>query len=396
LIRFLQASGLALVATATTLLAAEALFRALDWDFSGERAAQSAHPIFYRLPSEPLGPVFFRRPGPDTWVGNVLSQGFRAQWGDRAADPFPNEPVVRVDYDRDGFRNPDDLAAWEIAVMGDSFTELGQLAWEDLFTTELARRLGLRVKNLGASFTGPLSHRLFLERFGASPALEHALLVFFEGNDLEDLGHERAAFRRWRRTGVRPRRSIVPQTSLFRHLQGRLAARPAPQEEPAWSDLLEIRKAYFASEAGEIPVTLNDTPPGRDGVPQPQAFTRALAAFAGTARRLGATPWLVYMPCKRRALHGHLRFGERTEPDLVEWTPTDLPDFVREQAEGLGMSFVDLTPALLAEAARGRLLYNPVWDTHLNRAGSHRVARELAEALSAAAERARRRTRDRG
>jgi hypothetical protein len=133
-----QTIGLAVIATLATLLAAELVFRAVGYDFSRAHAAQAANPIYYRLPTEPVGPVFFRRPGPDIWVGNVLSEGFRVQIGDEG-DPYSAEPVVEVRYDRDGFRNPDDLVDWRP-------TDL------PAYVQEVATRLGRRFIDLTQPF----------------------------------------------------------------------------------------------------------------------------------------------------------------------------------------------------------------------------------------------------
>ena len=65
-----------------------------------------------------------------------------------------------------------------------------------------------------------------------------------------------------------------------------------------------------------------------------------------------------------------------------DWQPTDFPSYVQELAQKHGMRFIDLTPALVAEAqATGSLLYNTMYDCHLNRRGSEVVAATLIEAL---------------
>ena len=46
-----------------------------------------------------------------------------------------------------------------------------------------------------------------------------------------------------------------------------------------------------------------------------------------------------------------------------------------------GIRFIDLTAALRREADAGRLTYNPIADTHLNRLGSLTVGEALADAL---------------
>ena len=382
-----RTASLAVAAVAATLAAAELGFRAIGYDFSGARAAHEAYPIYYRRPTVAVGSVFFRRPGPAVWRGNVLARGFDAELGsqDETPNPYRDGPEITVRYDADGFRNPETLEDWTIAVAGDSFTELGYLADEDLFTSQLGRHLGVGVKNLGASFTGPLTQIFYLEQYAASPSLRQAVLVFFEGNDLADLRDESRALRRWRATGERPRREIQPQSSLLCHLRRRLAADAGERRRLSIQEFIPRHLGFFDSVSGEVPVTVQHAPPSAAelGAAGRQRLDRTLAKLAAVAGGLGAEPWLVYMPSKRRVLHERLRMAETAEPELVRWRPGELAQLVAETAERRGVHFLDLSPALLAEAARGRLLYNGVWDTHLNREGSHLVGRVLAEALGA-------------
>ena len=84
---------------------------------------------------------------------------------------------------------------------------------------------------------------------------------------------------------------------------------------------------------------------------------------------------------KRRVLHGQLRFLPASSPEMVAFEPTDLPDFVAELARGHGITVVDATPALVAEAQAGVLPFNAIFDTHLNPAGHRAVAKALAGAM---------------
>ena len=70
-----------------------------------------------------------------------------------------------VAYDRAGFRNPCDLSAAEVVVLGDSFVEGGLVAADDLMTATLARLLGCTVANLGQSSYGPQQELAVLKRF---------------------------------------------------------------------------------------------------------------------------------------------------------------------------------------------------------------------------------------
>ena len=369
---------LVLASTALCVLAVEGVFRWIGFDFeAGQQQAYEAYPPFYRQPRKPLGDVFFHRHGPAAWTGQVLAIGLRNDGG--LDDAFADEPEAIITYDHDGFRNPDDLADWNLVVIGDSFVELGHLPYEALFTTHLARLLGTRVKNVGASYSGPLTYVAYLKHFGAAPSARHALMVFFEGNDLIDIEREAAWQQTFETTGERPYRTFEKQSSFLKatYRFGRQLRQGRFQPKR------RFQNAYFTSPGGEQAVSVHYTPPRADQVSAEAlaAMDRALATWAATARTLGLRPWLVYMPCKRRVLDGHLRFLDDTPPALAAWQPTDLPAFIEQLAEQQGVDFIDVTPALVQETRQGRLTYNGLWDTHLNRHGTTVVARTLAEAL---------------
>ncbi|MDG2123642.1 MAG: hypothetical protein P8J87_08095, partial [Verrucomicrobiales bacterium] len=98
----------------------------------GVREKSEAFPIYFRMPADPTGEVFFKRSGPESWTGRPLSVFLKNNRGTDLA--YEEEVEVTIQYDGDGFRNPADLTDWEIAVAGDSFTESGYLEAPDLFT----------------------------------------------------------------------------------------------------------------------------------------------------------------------------------------------------------------------------------------------------------------------
>jgi hypothetical protein len=368
-------------AVAGTVLLLEVACRLLGVDFEFKARAFERVPIFYRQPVVPVGDGFFRRPGPATWTGRVLDAGMRAV--QRHEGIYAADPVVTIAYDRDGFRNPEDLADWGVAVAGDSFTELGHLPYEELFTTGLARRLGTGVRNLGVSYTGPFTQTFYLRAYGRAPSTSDAVLVFFEGNDFGDVVKERRRMDEASRAAPRPpARSLVdelePQSSLLLALSRLIARLGAEPAAPPGS----VVNAYFVHGGSRSPVTLVYRPgPARELPERTRSLmTEALAAWGTTARELGLRPWLAFMPCKRRVLDGHL-----VEPTGEPLPPldSDLPVFIEEAAARGGVRFVNLVPALRAHTEEGRLTYNGVWDTHLNVAGSRAVAETLAGALSA-------------
>ena len=319
---------------------------------------------------------------------------YRMGGGDDGA--YRDAPSVTATYDAEGFRNPDSLTDWEIVVVGDSFTELGFLPYEDLFTTKLASALGLRVKNLGVSYTGTFTQTFYLREYGKAPSTTDAVLVFFEGNDFLDLATEDRRLAQARASGAPPKppadmpnllQALPKQTSLARAVyRWATGVRPSmPVALRPNGRRIGEPNADFVVGAVRVPVTLeNQMPPPADAL-RPldrKLLGDAIASYAATARALGLRPWLVFMPCKRRALDPFLvwRSGEPRPP-----FPLGIPELVQELAAANDVRFVDVMPALRAESVAGRLTYNALWDTHLNQLGSATVARVLASALAARA-----------
>lgn len=362
------------------VLGLEVFFRAVQFDFRFQAAAQRRLPPFYRQPTVPCGTVFFRREGPLEWSGQPVRTALQALGLDATA--YAGEPFIHVRYDALGFRNHPRPATWELAVAGDSFTELGHLADEDLFTTRLARALGWRVLNLGVSHTGPLTHLFYLSHFGLSPSTRAVMIVFYEGNDLADLAAETAEERRWLVTGRRPRREPVPQSSLLRAWGERWRSRNPPTHLLSSAQPVD---AFLHTKRGRIPVTLGAPPPDWRtlGESTATALGDFLCRLAELARVHGVQPWLVFMPAKYRVWHGQLEFTPEAAPVWTAWTPSDLPVALAAWCAEQSIQFVDLTPDLVTETHRGGdPLFNTLFDTHLTARGAQVVAATLARALA--------------
>jgi hypothetical protein len=375
--------ALTVVSLLVTVLFLEAAFRLIGFDFERKSAALKAIPVFYRIPTEPAGEVFFRRPGPDSWKGKVLSTGYAIVFGGKDY-PYSQENEITVEYDKDGLRNPATLSDWDIVVVGDSCVELGYLPYEDLFSTRLGELLGVRVKNVGISYSGTVAETSYLKEYGKSTSTKQAVLVFFEGNDMTDIENETRELVNFKTTRKRSYREPKNQSSFLKAIYdtvGGLFVKPKSKD-------LSSHYGYYTFQDKETLVSLDYVPPARSELTSNQVslVDGALAEWARTARTLGLKPWLVFMPCKRRVLDGHLKFTPGTDPKYVNWRPTDLPSLIKELSARNEMSFVDLTPALRKATDDGVLTYNPIWDTHLNRAGSEVVAHVIADAVKATAQ----------
>ncbi len=371
----------AIVTTLMMLGLGEAVFRLIGFDFKGQRAAMLRLAPYYRQPRTPTGPGFFRRTGPQEWTGQVI-RSWMKDLGLPGNATYRDEQVVTVRYDRNGFRNEEPLEDWDIAVAGDSFTELGHLPFEELFTTRLSRLTGWRVLNLGVSMTGPFCQLSYLEDYGVSPSLRQTIVVFFEGNDIYDMDWEFSAMRRFEATGQRRYRRIQKQTSMLKALGDWILNRQ--EVRSSWVTRLPV--FLYRSHSGEIAVTISQVAPALEDLGPERHFE--LQTFFQRYRDFAAkhhvTPWVAYMPCKGRVLH------DRLVPALPEtgewvWSPTRLPSLVAAGCQKEGIRFIDLTPPLREAAeARGELVFNSMIDTHLNARGAAIVGRTLAKSLGPA------------
>jgi hypothetical protein len=102
---------------------------------------------------------------------------------------IPTERRYRVDvrYDSRGFRNPLEIDAASVVVIGDSFVEAGLVEEPALVSTRLAARFGVTVANLGQGGYGPQQELVVLRRYGVRLRPKVVLWFFFEGNDLLDV-----------------------------------------------------------------------------------------------------------------------------------------------------------------------------------------------------------------
>ena len=98
----------------------------------------------------------------------------------RQAEPFESR------YDKNGFRNDQDLTSAEIAVIGDSYVESPMIPSSLLATTRLTEIQPKTVANLGQSGYGPQQELAVLKRYALPLHPKSVVWVFYEGNDLVD------------------------------------------------------------------------------------------------------------------------------------------------------------------------------------------------------------------
>ena len=358
---------------------AEVCFRIIGYDFNQTSARLEAIPPFYRIPTEPFAKYFFKRPANTSWNGQVI----RSQMDVLGIDSsdYQDEATVALNYDSDGFRNPSALDDWEIVVVGDSFTELGNLSDDQLFTSILASTVGKRVKNLGASYTGTRTQIQYLSSFGKSDTTRIAVLAFFEGNDIEETVSEV-----YRKVNIDLGELSLNdffgdnliQTSLVGFILDRITDSPVEKIAITRDNAAVQLPNGDTARVGINYMPLNEIQLGEAGV----MMQTAISDWAKMCQSQGLEPWLVYLPCKHRVLHPlGLRFDVDVNPLLKAWMPSDLPQWVNRECQKNNVTFIDTTSALIDSARDGEIPFNLIYDTHLNARGSAIVAAELADVL---------------
>ena len=275
---------------------------------------------------------------------------------------LPTEPI---DYhyvtDRRGYRNPQDLAAAELYLVGDSILVAGLLPIEQTVTSRLAASLGVPTMNVALIGLSPQAER---DRFlAAQLPLEHRLVLqfVFEGNDLLDS----AGYRR----PEQQRPSLLESTlchGLAVWIQRRTDGRRLAEERQFGQIGTEKYWFYWTERAfrgveDEFPYICDAL------VDMRQNVESARGQYA-----------VVYVPAKIRVLGPSCSWPVDSSitdyrmllSPLREWLTT----WCREQ----GIALLDLSDPLGDSAARGEIPWFPA-DTHPNAVGHH----VMADAISA-------------
>ena len=107
----------------------------------------------------------------------------RGNIGDSLCLPTRNEEPFELKYDKNGFRNDQDLTSADIAVVGDSYVESQMIPSPMLATSRLAGITHPTVANLGQSGYGPQQELAVLKRYALPLRPKYFVWVFYEGND---------------------------------------------------------------------------------------------------------------------------------------------------------------------------------------------------------------------
>jgi hypothetical protein len=287
---------------------------------------------------------------------------------------FP--PTYRCDvrYDRNGFRNPTDLPAADMVVVGDSFVEGWHVADPELLTARLASTLGRPVANLGRNGDGPQQELHVLRRYGLGLRPRTCVWAFYEGNDLADAARYETSRKQAARVSREGWARAFYARSFTRNSLA-FAVRTCLRPEPGRSDRFVMGRFVDAS-GGRVPVYFGGEfsegeSPGIEEVRSVLAEAHELCA------RQGIDLVVAFIPTKLRVYEGLCPIDGSARPN---GRPDDTPRTVESLVRGVSgeIGFLDLTARLRAEAAAGVQVYLRD-DEHWSADGHRAAASAIAE-----------------
>lgn len=117
--------------------------------------------------------------------------------------------------DHQGFCNPvSETGKVDCLFIGDSFTEISHLPWEQRWPTLVASKMGWTMRNLGKGGISPMEAVKILEHFGAPHQPKLVIFSIFEGNDPWDSD----CWEAWQASGLSYTRFLVQRERFVNRL----------------------------------------------------------------------------------------------------------------------------------------------------------------------------------
>jgi lysophospholipase L1-like esterase len=425
-------AGALTASLAISLLVSEGVLRAIgDRMPSGIAAERHDLGEANRDPHWVDSPRYGRRLRAGVETLNEWREGDIVRMGYVPPPPTPG-PLHRFSFrtDAEGFRNPSVRADFEIAALGDSFTDAMTMAGEASWPSRLESLLGVPVQNYGTAGFGPQQELLVLKDYVASHRPRTVVLAFFSGNDLFDAeafdafqrsgGAVKRAQQGWRIKDVISRgdrwflvSALRAGRRVFGAHQGAVAAaepEPAPVAEPPSAEGASFDEGWFDVEvAGRrmrwafMPPylnTLNFSKADLGARPGWRLTSDAIKEMQAVSRSFGAEFVVMFVPFKSQvymplvegalsrptiesAFRYYLKtYGGTVDLDRMLANRLAQNEMIADLCATAGIPFLDTTPALAARAATGENVYFPD-ESHLNQAGEALIAEELAAFLRA-------------
>jgi hypothetical protein len=327
------------------------------------------------------------RPPNLNWTGS--SRGDLAM---ETNSPDPDSRIVTFQTDFQGFRNSRDLTEAEVIVVGDSFTEAGNVQEEETFVWRMGRKLDVVTRNLGvAGYTQP-SELIVLQKFGLPCQPRTVIWQVAETNDLDDA----MFFVQWQQEG---RPTVLPGFSKSKPTQLEAWLRRSPTHR--LYDLLHNDESWpfrgdFRDDEGRTHTVRFEMafPANASEHPGWPIVEYSLAVGAQLLKEKNIQLVVMLVPTKLRVMAPVTDFHEiqlstedrpltvkHTLPSGWDLNPEErLATHLQNLCDRLEVPFVDTTTVLAEHAAQGELVYQTM-DTHLSPVGHEIVADLLSTTL---------------
>lgn len=329
----------------------------------------------------------YTRPPHLTWEG--WSRGNIPRWG-----PDPKDTRwLSFETDHEGFRNREDLEFADLVFIGDSFTEGGNVAYEECFVQLTADALNCTARNLGLFGYPPQAEFAVLKHYGLKCEPKVVIWQIFEGNDIADSIHFEDKMRKWNELG-QPRfdRSHPPhiyslwvQRSPIYYLFSRLVSRErdwfAGEFTLRSGEVRTVRFMRAIAEESHFAVdAFGNEHPGWTPI------AADISECSHLLRQRNVQLVVLFIPMKSSVLADAVVFDEWSRPRLPRRlrvpASQSIATALKRLCERDEIPFVDATPYLEAATAERELSYIPS-DTHLSAYGNQVISRALVENLQA-------------
>ena len=278
---------------------------------------------------------------------------------------------VDVRWDRNGFRNSEEMERADVVLIGDSYLEAALVPWSETLTARLSQSLGRPVLNLGQGGYGPQQELVVLRRFGFPAQPKLVIWFFYEGNDLGNCLTYEAVQRDWEKWESQqhgfPARSFA--------INAGSAVSRLICSQPRNSSLAEQRKGILeipGEHRGQAMYFGYQCAPRSVSEERAVTITRqVLTDAAKECRERGIRFVVAFVPTKWRVYHSLVRIEPNSE--LAEWTLTDLNQRLVSPSLDEPIQWIDLTTPLTESAGKGSLVYF-LDDAHWTAAGHEVVA----------------------
>lgn len=313
--------------------------------------------------------------------------------GDMYKDEYGNEPEpipYRATYEN-GFRKNSSAPPYNVAVIGDSYIEIGesdQLTFAEL----LSHEGGGSVINLGRGWYGPPQYLEVLRRHALQAKPRYALFCFFAGNDFDDMRQ----YKRWKTEGryyfywdinsysLVSRFGIATKDTILR-LGG--AARRTLRQLPSLlksksnSEIARSELGLIEVE-GKLRLKAFNYWERKIAAHEIESLRVILAEFKKLSEANQIVPIVVYIPTSSQ-VYADL-YSEKSNDSFkrrIKATPGNPSlDAIQKLADELNIEVVNLLPVFKSEARNGKLLYY-TFDTHWNIEGRKTAAKIVGNFL---------------